>query len=138
MPRVIAELRRDIAALTPIEYSDETAGEVAAENERWGDATTLLCTQLRSGNHANVDIAAGLNDFYHHSMAVMDCTRYTFPNLVLVSKLSRVLPLLPREYRQRVTFQDMTPNEIHRIERRIAKRFNMAEERKARKLVFLR
>jgi hypothetical protein len=120
--------REEVLELQPIMISDDTIVEISLANDTWSRIADTLLAQLRSKNLKNADIASGLNEFYLYSMAVMECSNYTFPNTALINKLSKLMPLLPREYRQTITFKDLTEAEIERIGRRIAKRFDWGPE----------
>ena len=106
--------------------SDDMAPLIASENARWIRATDTLVAQLRSKRYENADLAAGLNDFYLFSLAMIDVTAHSFPSKELVEKMSRILPLLPRSYRQTITVGDLTDVELKRIEKRVAKRMGLS------------
>ena len=120
--------RKEVIELQPMMISDDTVVEISLENDRWSRIADTLLAQLKSKNFKNADIASALNEFYLYSLAVMECSQYTFPNTTLINKLSKLMPLLPREYRQTITFQDLTEAEIERIGKRIVKRFNLGPE----------
>ena len=116
--------------------SDDMAPLIASENARWIRATDTLVAQLRSKMYVNADIAAGLHDFYLFSLAMIDITTHSFPSKELVKKMNRILPLLPRSYRQTITVGDLTDDERKRIEKRVAERsrmFTASPKRKRRK-----
>ena len=120
--------RNDIIELQPIMISDNTIVKISSENERWSHVADTLLAQLKSKNFDNADVASGLNEFYLYSLAVMECSPFTFPNMTLINKLSELLPLLPRQYRQTITFQDLTQAEIERVEKRMTRRFDLGPE----------
>lgn len=126
--------RSDALELQPMVMFDGAEAEIASQNERWTRITDAVLAQLRSKNFKNAELAASLNSFYLYSLALVECSRYTFPNTTLVNKLSKLLPLLPRVYRQTITTQDLTEAEMGRIMKRITKRFDMGPDDSKKKI----
>lgn len=125
--------RRDAPGLQPLTASDDDAAEIAAENERWSRIADALLAQLKSKQDGNADVAHHLHNFYLYSLAMLEPSPRTFPSTSLVRKLSQLLPLLPRAFRQTGTWQDLTDAEAKRLVRRIAKRFDLGPEPERRK-----
>ena len=119
-------LSTELQSLSPITPSDDMAPLIASENARWIRVTDTLIAQLRSKRYENAHMASGLHDFYLFSLAMIDVTAHSFPSKELVEKMSVILPLLPRNHRQKVTAADLTDVELKRIEKRIAKRWNLS------------
>lgn len=117
--------RQEVKDLFPIIYSGEDVSEIGIQNEKWDHIVDTLIAQLRAGIVKNADIASSVHDFYMYSMAVMECSRYTFPSTHLVTKISKLFPLLPREFRQKVNIRDLTYTEKERIMKRIERRLGM-------------
>lgn len=113
--------------LDPIPYSDDMSSEIARNNEFYNSRVDSLLLQLRHKDYKNVEEAAALHDFYMYSLGMMECDYMTFPNTKLVNKLTKLYPLLPRSYRVRVTMQDLTPGEIDKAMRRVAKRMDLGD-----------
>ena len=109
-------------------YSDEDAALIHDENEKLSKRVDALLAQLRSGNLRNVEEASVIHDFYMFSMAMMDCSRFTFPDLTLGKKINNIFPLLPREFRTKVTMTDLTDKEIEKAIKRVSKRFDLGDE----------
>lgn len=125
--------RQDAPGLQPLMASDDAAEEIDSENARWSRLVDSLLAQLKSKNDKNADVAHHLHNFYLYSMATLECSPRTFPSTSLAQKMSKLLPLLPRAFRQTVTWQDLTDAEAKRMVRRIAKRFDLGPEPKKRK-----
>ena len=120
------QAHQDVGDLEPWPASDEFARAIDSSNKRWSKIADALLAQLRARDYRNADLAAALHDFYLYSMAMLDCTPATFPNTALVQTLAKFLPLLPREFRQTITVQDLTPMELERVGKRIERRFDLA------------
>lgn len=119
----------EVLQLEPLLYKEDLAEEIHFLNEEWSDITDTLIAQLRSQNFENAELAVHLDDFYSYSLGQIECTRNTFPNRSLVAKLGKLFPLIPREMRHKVTFRDVSEDELDRIMRRIEKRQRLPAER---------
>ena len=124
---------RSVNELVPMQYRDRDAAEIHRLNEHWIGVTKRILTQLREHDDRQWQVALALYEFYKFAQVMIDITRLTFPNTSLATQLKRIFPLLPRDVRPRVTHQDLTPDELERVIRRVSKRVGLSEVQKKKK-----